>query len=111
MGLFARLDAANLAEHPSGSLHLRVHGPIHPFGANDGLKVGHRLRVTLLLKQELAQGEAGPGEQDDVLGADGGINGITERGLGHFRLVPSKKLTGTLDVFVDVHGSETVATR
>ncbi len=42
-------------------------------------------------------------EQHEVLGGDGGIDGITERGLGELFLATGEQLPGALDVFEGLH--------
>lgn len=103
-GGLAGLDAADLPEHPGGGLHLGVDGAVHALGADDGLEVGERLLVALLLEEELPERESGLGEQDDVLRGDGGVDGVAERGLGHLGLVPGEELSSPLEVLLDVHG-------
>lgn len=87
----ARLDAANLTEHPRGGLHLAVDGAIHALGADHSLKVGKRLIVTALLEEQFPEREAGLGEQDDVLGGDRCVDGVAESGLRQLGLAPSKE--------------------
>lgn len=100
----ARLDAAKLPEHAGGGLHLGIHGAIHALGADDGLQVRERLLVAPLLEEQLPEREAGTGEPDEVLGGDGGVDGVAEGGLGHLGLASVEKLAGALEVFLDVHG-------
>lgn len=81
-----------------------VHRAIDTLGPHDGEEVGQGLVIALLLEEQLSEGEAGPGEEHQVLLGDGGVDGVTERGLSQLGLAPGEELARTLEVFLDVHG-------
>ncbi|WP_407737319.1 hypothetical protein [Hyalangium sp.] len=55
--------------------------------------------MTPLLDKHLPERHPSLGQQDQVLRGDGGINGVTEGGLGELFLASSEQLPGPLDVF------------
>jgi SlyX protein len=88
----------------SGGLHLGVDGPIGELGADDGLEEGDGLVIAALLGQEGAERHAGTGEEDEILGLHGGVEGIAEGGLGELGPAALEQLTGALEVAEGIHG-------
>lgn len=86
-----------------GAFDLGIHGAIGDLGANHGLKEGHGLIDPALLEHQLPERHAGLSEQHEALGGNGGVNGITESGLGELFLAAGEQLPGALDVFEGLH--------
>ncbi len=99
-------NTADLAEQPSGGLHLGINGAIGNLGANDGLEEGNGLVIPALADQQLTESHTGASEHDQILGLDGGIDGIAQGGLGELGAAASEELTGALEVAGDIHGEE-----
>lgn len=98
-------NATNPPEQPSGGLHLGINGPIGDLGANDGLEEGNGLLVPALLEQQFTQSHTGASEHDQILGLDGGIDGIAQGGLGEVGPAALEELTGAQEVAGGIHGA------
>jgi hypothetical protein len=98
-------DAADPSEQPSGGLHLGINGAIGNLGANDGLEKGNGLIIPALVDQQLAESHTSASEHDEVLGLDGGIDGIAQGGLSELGPAAGEELTGALEVAGDIHES------
>ena len=96
-------DAPEAPQPLGGGLHLGIHGPIGALGADDGLEEGDGLVIPPLLRQEGAERHAGAGEEDEILGVHGGIDGIAQGGLGQLGPVPREELLGALQVAKGIH--------
>jgi len=59
--------------------------------------------MAALAEHQLRERHPGLGEQHEILGGNGLINGITERGLGKLFLATGEQLPGALDVFEGLH--------
>jgi SlyX protein len=97
-------DAANLPEQVRGAFDLEVDGAVGDLGPDDSLEEGERLLMPALPVHQLPERHAGLGEQHQVLGGHGGINGITESGLGELVLAAGEQLPRALHVFEGLHG-------
>ena len=87
----------------SRAFDLEIDGAIGELGPNDGLKEGEGLIVAPLVEEQLPKRHPSLGQKNEVLRGDGGIDGITERGLGELFLASSKQLPSPLDVFEGLH--------
>jgi SlyX protein len=88
----------------SGAFDLKIDRAIGDLGPNDGLKEGEGLVVAPLVEEQLSERHPSLGQQNEILRGDGGVDGITERGLGELFLSSSEQLPSPLDVFEGLHG-------
>ena len=98
-------NTADPAEQPSGGLHLGINGAIGNLGADDGLEEGDGLVFPALVDEQLAESQASASEHDEVLGLDGGIDGIAQGGLSELGPAPVQELTSALEVTGGIHGA------
>lgn len=69
------------------------------------MEEGNGLVLAPLIGEQLPQGHASAGEHHQVLGPHGGINGITQSGLGELWPTPLEELVGALEVARNIHGN------
>ncbi len=98
-------NAPDLPEAPGGGLHIGIDGTISELRADHGLEERNRLVIPALIGQERAERHAGPGEQHEILGAHGGVDGVAQGGLGELGPAALEELTGALEVAEGIHGT------
>ena len=97
------MDATHLSEQVGSAFDLEVDGAVGDLGPNHSQEERKRLLLPALPEHQLPERHAGLRQQHEVLGGHGGINGITESGLGELVLAAGEQLTGALHVFEGVH--------
>ena len=103
-------DAADLPEQPGSGLDLEIDGSIGDLRADDGLEEGNGLLFAAFGSQQLTERHASAGEQDEVLGLDGGVDGIAQGGLSELGPAAFEELTGAEEVAGGIHGENPRAT-
>ncbi len=86
-----------------GAFDLGIDGTVSNLGADDRLEEGNGLLMASLLEHHLPECHPSPSQQHEILGSDGGVDGIAESGLGELFLPTGEQLLGALDVFEGLH--------
>jgi len=96
--------AAKLSEQVGGAFDLEIDRAVGDLGPDDGQEERERLFLPALLEHQLSERHAGLGEEHEVLGGNGGVDGVTERGLRELVLAAGEQLSCALHVFEGLHG-------